>query len=278
MRDSGSFIKVCASFLFFVLLEGVSLYMVYNNSIIQRSALLRGFNSLIASVSDAGTSVTDYFSLGSANRALARENSMLREKLLKMEKMMDELSLQEDTLLAEEFPSYKFIPAKVISNSTDNMHNYILIDKGYKDGIEKDMGVITSDGIVGYIVNTSSNYSKISSLLDVENHVGAVISKNNTFGTLTWNGKRSSYMSLNDIPIHTNVELGDTVTTSGFSRMYPPHHPIGTIEKISNNDGISFDLNIKLFGDFRSLKWVYVVSFDGKSETDSLLKENIKQK
>ena len=84
-------------------------------------------------------------------------------------------------------------------------------------------------------------------------------------------------MSLNDIPIHTNVELGDTVITSGFSRMYPPHHPIGTIEKISNNDGISFDLNVKLFGDFRSLKWVYVVSFDGKSETDSLLRENSKQ-
>lgn len=277
MRDSGSFIKVCASFLFFVLLEGVSLYLVYNNSIIQRSALLRGFNSLIASVSDAGTSVTDYFSLGSANRALARENSLLREKLLKMEKKMDELSLHEDTLLAERFHSYKFIPAKVISNSTDKMHNYILIDKGSRDGIKEDMGVITSDGIVGYIINTSSDYAKISSLLDIENPVGAVISKNNTFGTLTWNGKSSSYMSLNDIPIHTNVELGDTVITSGFSRMYPPHHPIGTIEKISNNDGISFDLNVKLFGDFRSLKWVYVVSFDGKSETDSLLRENSKQ-
>ena len=143
--------------------------------------------------------------------------------------------------------------------------------------LKEDMGIITAKGVVGYVLTAGEKYSVVCSLLDIENMVSATISSSNTFGTLYWNGKSTKKALLKDIPIHTEIIKGDTVTTSGYSMIYPPHLPIATITGKSKNNGINYELSVELIEDFNTLMTVYAVCFKEKEEIETLLKNSDKR-
>lgn len=256
----------------FLLLEGAAVWMIFNNSIVQRNKMAEGLYAVTASVNNASDGITEYFSLGRVNERLSQENALLREENERLRNRMEERDLHHDSVFADK-GGFRYIPAKVISNSTDRLHNFIVIDKGTEDGITEEMGVITDKGVVGIVITAGRNYSRVSSLLNTDNTVSALISGSNTFGTVSWDGKSIKEVILHDIPIHTLFSEGDTITTSGFSAIYPDGHPLGRIAGKEMGDGVNYEIRVELFENFKELKYIYVAVPSADPELADMIKK-----
>jgi rod shape-determining protein MreC len=128
--------------------------------------------------------------------------------------------------------------------------------------------VITDRGIVGYVLSAGEKYSKVSSVLDIDNMVSAIHRKTNTFGVLQWNGEHAGEIILHDIPVHTEIDEGDTVVSSGYSLIYPAGLPVGTVSGKELRDGINYDVTVTLYENFSKLRHVYVAV---RKDIDQLL-------
>mgnify|MGYP000359403176 CR=1 FL=1 len=172
--------------------------------------------------------------------------------------------------------NFSYQDAKIISNNLSSFKNNLVINKGIKDGLKKEMGVISNNGVVGIITNTTNNYSYIMSILNINSKINAKIKRTNHFGTLQWNGLNTSYIKLTDIPETANIKVGDSIVTGGMSLIFPEGINIGIISKIDKFKNAStnkknnrlleidsrenyFDIEIKLHTDMNTLKHVYVI-------------------
>lgn len=255
----------------FIFLEAVSVFMVFHSGEVQKNALVASMRACSDYVEDKWSGVLYWFSLKKINSDLMKLNASLITKTLSLKNQLDRAGLLEDSLVASS--EYKLIPAMVISNSVGRLHNYLIIDKGEDDGIRPDMGVITATGIVGQVVAVSSHYSRIISLLDTDANFSVILKNDGTFGSMSWKGIDPDKTTVTDIPVHTQISEGDTLVSSGYSAYFPPGIPVGTISSFSLNDGINYELEVDLFENFRSLKYVYVVDFAAAGEISYLKKE-----
>ena len=200
------------------------------------------------------------------------EQWALRDELIKLQgeniRLMEQLdnakysnAVRQDTFLRDSSEQlFSYIGANVISNSTISTANFIRLDKGGDHGVRPNMGVISTDGIVGIVRAVTPHFSQVMSLLHRETRIKAAISRSGYFGTLTWNGKNSRYVQLEAIPKHAVLEEGDTVVTSGYSQLFPEGLPIGVIEKYGLGDGGNFyNIEVKLRNDLNKLRYVYVI-------------------
>ena len=264
MRIPPSLLFGLGRFLLFILLEAACLYMVGNNGIIQRYRLIGKLREVQGFFWEKYAAIDEYSSLKQINEGLAVQNALLMHQL----QMLKENPTQEDTI---EVP-YTFIPAKVIRNTIGSAHNYLLLDKGYNDGVKEDMGVITPVGAIGIIHSVSANYSYVLSFLNVNQQVSAKIGYTGAFGPLSWNPQSPSTATLAEIPQHLQINPGDTIYTSGYSSFFPPDIPLGIVENSYIVNGTHLNLDVRLLQDFRSLKHVMVVENNNREEIDLLVK------
>ncbi len=166
---------------------------------------------------------------------------------------------------------YEILKAYVIKNSLTRTDNYITLNKGSKDGIGTEMGVVNGEGVVGIVYKTSPHYSVVISLLNSKSSISCKIAGSDYFGYLKWEGNNSRYAYLKDLPRHAEFNLGDTVVTSGFSSVFPEGIMVGTVDDMSDsNDGLSYLLKVKLATDFGKLSDVRVIARKGQQEQQEL--------
>lgn len=259
-------------FLLFALLEGLALIMVISSDVEKKNAFFSSANSVSGYLNNKINNWTSYFSLNSENELLREENVKLRNQLESMNSFLNPKQIfRVDTSSAYH---YEYLTARVIKNTVTKDKNFITIDKGEKDGVEKDFGVLSASGIVGIVVATSKHYSLVISILNDRIGISAKIKKNNFYGSVQWDGEDYRYVSLLEIPNHLDLSVGDTVVSSGYSAIFPENIVIGTISKIEKNESSNFyDLQLELATNFKSLYNVYVV--DNKNRREQVLLENI---
>src|SRR5699024_4176830 len=164
---------------------------------------------------------------------------------------------------------------RVISNNYTKSKNILTINKGANEGVHIDMGVVSSNGIVGIVNKVSKNYATVQSVLNTQSQINAKLKKTHHFGILVWEDIRDPYhANLIDIPRHTDFEIGDTIVTGGKSTIIPEGIPVGTIdsyelEEINN----AFVIRVKLFTDMTSLHSVYLIENKDYDEIITLEKE-----
>ena len=216
----------------------------------------------------------NYFNLSQVNKRLATENARLRSNI-KLQ--------QPSEIIAPDFNTYTFVPydsghfefvaAKVINNSINHPYNYIMLNKGAKDGIKNDQGIISGDGIVGVVTDVTSNYSLGLSVLNQRWSVSSKIKKSGFFCSLYWDAKDYRYASLMEIPFHVSLQLGDTIVTSGYSSVFPEGVLIGTIDSFEQPPGDSYyDVRVKLSVNFKTITYVEVVENKNIIEINQLEK------
>jgi rod shape-determining protein MreC len=162
-----------------------------------------------------------------------------------------------------------------VNNSTNRRNNFLTLDKGFKQGIEKDMAVITNAGIVGQVKDVSENYCTVKSMLHSQSIVSAKIKKDGSYGPLTWDGKNSEFVTLSDIPTHVRLKAGDTIVTSAYSITFPENISIGTVDTFARKSGEYFyTVKVRLLTDFKKLTHVYIVDNKLKKEQQELEKKS----
>ena len=242
----------------FILFFGWALFLVVTQNNFQRTSTLNSSNSVIGQLYAEVSQVTNYLKLANANRELLEENARLRQRV-DMLRLQDTSTVQTivDTLGEAQ---YSYIYARVINNSIRQKNNYITISKGSLDGIQKGMGVIGPNGIVGIVLNVSTHFATLQSLLHSDSRISAALTESNAFGSLIWGDNYDSRQAvLRDIPNHVEVRKGEKVVTSGYS-LFPPGVQVGEVIETTAGSGESFlDIAVALSMDFHNLQYVYVV-------------------
>jgi len=271
MRNILVFIIRYHFLLLFLLLEFISVTLLVNSTYYQSSAILKAGSRVTGRFYTTVSDATDYLKLRTTNEHLAQENAMLRQMKSVSYLRNDTNSFWvNDTLYKQQ---YKYIVAKVVLNTVGKRNNYIMLDKGSRSGIQKDMAVITPTGIAGTVVNVSENFSWVMSMLNKHTRISGKILKNGQMGTVVWNGIDHLYGTLTDIPAHVKIARGDTIVSSGFSYIFPAGLMIGTITDYRVEQGEHFyTIPFKFSVDFNSLQYVYVVKNLMKEEQESLEK------
>ncbi len=271
MRNILVFIVRYHFLLLFIALEALSITLLVNSTYYQSSAILKAGSRVTGRFYTSISNATDYLKLRTTNEQLANENALLRQmKGMSFLKNDTNSFWVNDTMYRQQ---YRYIVAKVVLNTVGKRNNYIMLDKGSRSGIHKDMAVITSNGIVGTVVNVSENFSWVMSTLNKHFRISGRISKNNQMGTIIWNGVDHMYGTLTDIPAHVKITKGDTIVSSGYSYIFPAGIMIGTITDFRVEQGDHFyTIPFKFSVDFNALQYVYVVNSLMKNEQESLEK------
>lgn len=271
MQRYGNLLKVTVTALLFIVLEAAALLLVRNNDIIHRQWMMRSIIAMKANIWGTAEGMRNYFGLRAINDSLSAENARLHNKLVRYEREISRMNDIKGQVFGSEFT---FIPAKIVKGSFNRQQNYFILDKGSDDGIEPQMGVITDNSVVGVVEGVTRNYSYVISFMSPQISLNARLRRDGVTGNMRWDGKGSRNAILGEIPLHTEINPGDTVFTSGFSNLFPPDIPLGTAMDSRIVNGASLDISVSLFQEFRSLRYVKIVRNNGKDETDSLLISN----
>lgn len=282
MRNLINFLLKNSSWFVFIFLEIICFYLVFKNNPFQESIFLKVSNEVSSKVYSISGSVTSYFGLKEDNQELLERNAELQAQITELKNYLFELeadSLKAEAILNNIIHNKEInhpIIARVEKNSISMLDNYIIINKGEKDGVTNDMGVMSHyGGIVGIIRAVGSNSAIVQSLLNPHSRFSCKIIKSNTAGILVWDGGDPRYARLTEYPKYENIEIGDTIVTSGFSDFFPEGVMVGTVDGIkSETDDNFYSLKIKLSTDFGSLKNVILIS--NTNEEIKELEEKVK--
>ncbi len=272
MRNLIKFIVQRFPFLLFLFLELLSVFLIFSGNRYYNSGLNSLGFEISGGLSKAKNDISGFMRLGRVNDSLVAENVRLQMLLSKNYTNHGiEIDSMIDTLNTEMEQIYTYMPAKVVDVTTDKAKNYIVLNRGSRHGINKNMGVFNSQGIVGITVNVSRNYTLVISVLNTDSKFSVKLRRSNYYGNLSWDTRSSRYALLSQIPNHVKVAKGDTIVTSGFSSFFPADIMVGKIEDFHEIPGSNFlELRVKLSTDFHNLSYVYVVNFLKKSELQKL--------
>lgn len=249
----------------FVVLEIVSLMLVYRNNAYQRNIIFSSANVLTGYIASISGSVTSYLNLHEINKELLERNGELEMGLLELQDRLD-MMVADTTAFAgfvpdsvEKFP-YSFVVAEVVNNSVSHLSNYITVNKGRKDGIAPDMGVVSERGVVGIVSTVNDHFSVVIPLLNPKSRLSCKVLGGSYFGSLSWDGRSTRYANLDELPRHVEFQKGDTIVTSGYSSVFPAGLIVGTVSDFSKqHDDNFFSLKVELAADFQALNNVRII-------------------
>ena len=275
MRNLLEFLSKYYHWLLFLVLEVVSIVLLFQYNSYQGSVWFSTSNALVGKVYEVDAAIESFFSLTKVNENLTRRNFYLERQVNQLRRLYADIT--RDTTVVEraelEFLGrYELIPAKVVSNSIDRTDNLMTIDRGRKDGVEVDMGVACGNGVVGVVYLVSDHYSVVMPVLNYHSRISCSIRHRGYFGYLKWSGGDASIAYVEDVPRHAKSKRGDWVETSGYSSIFPPGVLVGKIVEVYNSrDGLSYKLKVQLTTDFGNVRDVCVISDKGIAERTRLM-------
>ena len=245
-----------------LLITSLSINITYNEY--NKSKFINSSDYIFSSIYDTKYTISKYFNLEFQNKLLVEENKKLRKILYNNDKSV---------IIPEKFDSLNFniTIGSVIKNSYSKSNNFITVNVGNKDGIDSDNGVISSNGVVGIIDKTTTNYSRLISILNTNFLLNAKFKNSNYFGVLSWNGVNINRVQLKDIPKQAKVKIGDTIVTGGNSLIFPKGILIGYVDsyKLDNSENY-LELEINLSTDMTNIENLYIINNNNISEINLL--------
>lgn len=243
--------------LLFLLLQLFCFSLIVRFNPHQKSIFIRSSGMVTGWILERYDSVIRFINLSGVANQLAEENAALRTQTLTYQEIYGPASTHIDSNRTQQ---YTLIAARVINNSIANLDNYFTLNVGRRDGIEKGMGVIQTNGVMGIITDVSNRYARGISLLHRDTRISVTIQRNHFFGTLSWMGGDPKKARLSDIPKHADLVEGDVLVTSGFSSLFPQGIQVGKIVSFNLKEGSNFyDIEVELSNDLSHAHYVYVV-------------------
>ena len=274
------FILRYGNFLLFLLLEVAAFLLVVWSNAYPRSSALSTANRLVAWQYEMVAEVTGYFGLKGVNERLAAENAALRSQLENSGQW--EESVADSTKIVStnskspfegdlEGPRIIYREGKVVQMTMNGMRNYLTINRGEEDCVYEGMGVRNEEGAVGIVATVGKHYAVVLPLINIETHLSCRFLKNDYIGTLQWDGRDTRFAELADVATHLEVNVGDTIVTSGLSTSFPAGVPVGVVEECRLEEGASYyTVRVRLATDFRRLRYIEVIDNEDVEEIQGL--------
>lgn len=256
MRTLLRFIQKYSNFLLFLLLEILAISWMVTGTGYQRSKIVALNRQLSGTIYNWVDGAREYLSLRQVNLELVEENTALRNRLETYQRLMDSATVIIDP---GDSLHFHYVPARVVHNSVYKQYNYITLDRGRKQGVFRNMGVISDMGLVGIVQESSNNYSTVIPVINRDFRLSVKISSSDYAGILQWDGASPLYAELSEIPFHAKLSEGDTLLTSGFSAIFPSGIHVGLIESFSLDRGNFYEIRVRLATDFQRLFHVNVI-------------------
>jgi rod shape-determining protein MreC len=268
------------SFVVFIVLEAICFYLIVQYNDRQRGVFSHT-SMIFNQVFDARRSKLDRYidaadSLQSLNNQVFRlQNELENSRLIRVLSKDTFYLVHVDSIKGKvSVPQFRFVSAEVINNSISSTSNWITINRGTNQGVKPNMGVVSRDGLVGIVRYVSADFSIVMSLLHRQTKISASLKRQGYFGSLIWDGRSSSEMTLTDIPKHVQVKTGDTVVTSGYSSIFPKGVIVGTVVKDSIPSGSNFfSIQVQLSNDMAKTDYVRVIENLFSAQLDTLQKK-----
>lgn len=266
MQQVISYLIKKKNLLLFLLLMAVSLGLTIQSHSYHKSKFINAANNITGGLYEYTNHVNEFIHLDEYNERLLKENAKLRKQL-------SNHSFHEAKNYPTETP-YELIPAKLIHNSFDKKENILVINRGKKHGVETDMGVITTNGIVGIIESVGENYSTVLSILHTDSRINVQLKKTNHIGSLIWNGKSIYKVQLEDITKVAPVQVNDTIVTGNYS-IFPQGIDVGLVinAKLDQTENF-YNIDLATFNDMSNIGYVYVIKNKAKKEVEQLINQN----
>ena len=183
---------------------------------------------------------------------LQEENSLLRERAIASERLQNLLQF------SMKIPG-PILPAQIIGIDPSSWFRTILIDKGTKHGVERGMAVVSPEGIVGHVLQTSPHSAKVLLITDFNSSVDAIVQRSRAKGLVEGNGENRCRLKY--APRAEDIQPGDRVVTSGLGGRYPKGLMVGKIRKIEKKSyGLFQQAEIILSANFSKLEEVFVIT------------------
>lgn len=267
------FIKRIYVVLLFLLLECIAIWQYATSSPYTEAKILSRTTAVGGYISKKITNIDHFFSLSGENELLNRRIAELEQTLERERELLAdyaEASWQRK-MAEEEDLHYRYYPARVASMTISHQRNYIVLDKGERDGIKKNMGVITPDkNLVGYIIYSSDRYSVAMPVLNTEFTMGASLSMTNYTCSLRWSGSSPYHVDIVDVSTYAQPEVGMAV--EAWSERLPKGVIVGHIESFEHNAAqTAYSARLKLAADMSALDNVLIVENTHYGEIESLM-------
>lgn len=252
----------------FIVLQITCFHLIVNYNNGQREIFINSTNLLTRSLNSRVDRIENYLKLGEVNDSLQTQNAALLKQLINANV---NLQLSAIDSITADSAQYQVIPVEICNATFFLKNNSLTLCAGSNDGIEKDMGIISKQGIVGIVKKTSPNRSLVLSLLNTQTNISCAIKRNHAHGSLVWSGEEPNVMDLTEIPKHLSIEVGDTVITSGYSTIFPRGIEVGKVENFSLADGSNtYRIKVRLFNDPSTVDIVYAIKNNLAEEQKNL--------
>lgn len=254
----------------FLILETIALVTYLSGSLYSRSLGWYATSAVFGRVNELMTEGWSYVGLRPRNEELLRENARLRTAYTLLARQMLDAEAHgvlprlhaTDSLPID--PSAVII-ARVVNRVTHTSEVYYTINKGRRDGIETDMGVMSASGVVGAVMAVSDHYALVIPVLNPKIRLACTLLGQEVSGTLTASSSPNANEAiLSNVPPHAHPQIGDTITTSGYSYLFPEGMMVGTIAdsvpaRVKGSAGTFANYPVHLATDFQGLRYVYVI-------------------
>lgn len=257
----------------FVIVIGLELYFNFSfkGGLQERTRLIdRFFGSitlpmeyLIAEIKTGAANSIRY----SADLLNAKSENLKLKAQIQDQKMslhfLEELRLENERLRSllgfKEAQPLSYKPAKIIGKDPGIFFRTVIIDRGSQDGISEKMPVVSSRGLVGYVLQTSFWSSKVLLITDLNSSVDAVVQRSRTRAIV--GGDIDGSLNLRFLPRRQDVKAGDVLVTSGLGGVFPSGFQIGKISRVKKNPNEVLDeVDVDPAVDFDSLEEVLIVT------------------
>lgn len=238
------------------------------------SAPLNLMNNIETFFTDFSSNREDIESLRLENQDLIEENSKLTVENQRLSNLEKENKALSDLLkTSESYPDYNKLVCRVIGKDISNWYDRFIINKGEKDGIKDNMVVITSGGLVGHVSKTYESYAEVKSIIDDTSSVSSILPRTGTLGFVNGDNTliKDDRIKMEFFDIDSEALIGDEVTTSHLSSLYPREIKIGEIQEIYEGEsGLRKYALIKPYVNFNDIQTVIVFLEDFDTGIDSL--------
>ena len=214
-----------------------------------------------------GSFFSEFFEQMRQIRTLKADNDRMREELeqirseyLYLLEREQENQRLRSLLEFRDSSEHPTMTALVVGRSATHWYGTIIVDKGARDGVRKDMPVVTGKGLVGRVISTTERSATVLILLDPDSGAGAYIQRTRDHGVVLGRPGGESILEMRLFSRDSEVRAGDVVLTSGLGEIYPKEIPIGTVKEVVMREyGLTAYAVLEPYVDFDRLEEVLIL-------------------